>query len=70
MLKPDTISDSPSVKSKGVRLVSAREEINQIKAKGTDNNPNHTPLNSINILNLRLEDKTTNLSKIIENLTS
>lgn len=33
-LKPDTNSDSPSVKSKGARLVSARVEINHIMAKG------------------------------------
>lgn len=28
-LNPDTNSDSPSAKSNGVRLVSAKEEINQ-----------------------------------------
>lgn len=33
-LKPDTSSDSPSVKSKGARLVSASVEINHIMAKG------------------------------------
>lgn len=33
-LKPDTSSDSPSVKSKGARLVSARVEINHIIARG------------------------------------
>lgn len=33
-LKPDTNSDSPSAKSKGVRLVSARVETNQIKKRG------------------------------------
>lgn len=33
-LKPDTSSDSPSVKSKGARLVSARVEINHIMARG------------------------------------
>lgn len=33
-LKPDTSSDSPSVKSKGARLVSARVEINHIMASG------------------------------------
>jgi hypothetical protein len=31
MLKPETSSDSPSEKSKGVRLVSAKHEINQNK---------------------------------------
>lgn len=30
-LNPDTSSDSPSAKSKGLRLVSAKQEINQMK---------------------------------------
>ena len=34
-LNPDTNSDSPSEKSKGVRLVSARHEINQIPTNGS-----------------------------------
>jgi len=34
ILKPDTSSDSPSAKSNGVRLVSARQETNQIIVKG------------------------------------
>jgi len=33
-LKPDTSSDSPSVRSKGARLVSARVEIYHIAARG------------------------------------
>lgn len=33
-LKPETSSDSPSVKSKGARLVSASVEINHIAARG------------------------------------
>lgn len=33
-LKPDTNSDSPSVRSKGARLVSASVEIYHIAAKG------------------------------------
>lgn len=33
-LKPDTSSDSPSVKSNGARLVSARVEMNHIMASG------------------------------------
>ena len=33
-LNPDTISDSPSAKSKGARLVSARQVINQTKHTG------------------------------------
>jgi len=32
VLYPETSSDSPSAKSKGVRLVSARQETNQINA--------------------------------------
>ncbi len=34
MLNPETSSDSPSAKSNGVRLVSARIEMNHIGAKG------------------------------------
>lgn len=33
-LKPETSSDSPSVRSKGARFVSARVEINHIMAMG------------------------------------
>lgn len=33
-LKPETSSDSPSVRSNGARLVSASVETNHIKAKG------------------------------------
>lgn len=36
MLKPDTSSDSPSVRSKGARFVSASVEVNHIMAKGHD----------------------------------
>lgn len=35
-LKPDTSSDSPSVKSKGARFVSARVEIYHIIARGQE----------------------------------
>ena len=34
ILNPETNSDSPSAKSKGVRLVSATQEINQIPIIG------------------------------------
>lgn len=34
MLNPDTSSDSPSAKSKGARFVSARADINHIRANG------------------------------------
>jgi len=42
VLKPETSSDSPSAKSKGVRLVSAKVVVNQIKNKGK--NKNETPI--------------------------
>jgi hypothetical protein len=35
-LNPDTNSDSPSAKSKGVRLVSANLDLNQTNIKGKD----------------------------------
>lgn len=40
-LKPETSSDSPSAKSKGVRLVSAKQEINQTKDKGKEKKISH-----------------------------
>lgn len=41
-LKPDTSSDSPSVRSKGARLVSARVEMNHIMASGQEGTSNHS----------------------------
>ena len=41
VLYPDTSSDSPSAKSNGVRLVSARQEINQIKEFKGNKKINH-----------------------------
>lgn len=41
-LKPETSSDSPSVRSKGARFVSANVEINHIIAKGHAGKINHT----------------------------
>lgn len=40
-LKPDTNSDSPSVRSKGDRLVSARVDVNHIMASGHDGRSSH-----------------------------
>lgn len=40
-LNPDTSSDSPSAKSKGVRLVSANEDANQHNIKGKLIKRNH-----------------------------
>jgi len=51
ILKPETNSDSPSAKSKGVRLVSAKHEINQIPTKGKNiNNFVHSVLLTIHII--------------------
>lgn len=41
-LNPETSSDSPSVRSNGARLVSARVEINHIMARGHAGRINHT----------------------------
>ena len=40
VLNPDTNSDSPSEKSKGVRLVSAKQDANHTKDKGNVNQIN------------------------------
>lgn len=40
-LKPDTSSDSPSVRSKGARLVSANVEMNHIAARGQAGRMSH-----------------------------
>lgn len=40
-LKPDTSSDSPSVRSNGARLVSASVEINHIMASGQEGMISH-----------------------------
>lgn len=43
ILNPDTISDSPSAISKGVRLASAMHMVIQTKNKGVDISINHIP---------------------------
>lgn len=40
-LNPETSSDSPSVRSKGGRLVSASVEVNHIMARGHDDSRSH-----------------------------
>ena len=42
MLKPDTSSDSPSVRSNGARFVSASVEMNHIIARGHAGKVSHT----------------------------
>lgn len=41
ILKPDTSSDSPSAKSKGVRFVSASKEVNQQRNTGKNKYTSH-----------------------------
>ena len=41
MLNPDTISDSPSARSKGVRLASAMHNNIQTRNSGKQNSPSH-----------------------------
>jgi len=71
VLNPDTNSDSPSAKSNGVRLVSAKHEANQTRAKG---NVNHTSHRSrwyrLNRFKSNPPTRNTNESKIKANLTS
>lgn len=43
VLYPETNSDSPSAKSKGVRFVSAKHEINQITELMGNTKMNHIP---------------------------
>lgn len=43
VLYPETNSDSPSAKSKGVRLVSARQEVNQTRELAGNRKINHKP---------------------------
>lgn len=55
-LKPETNSDSPSVKSKGVRLVSAKQEENQIRNKGKNITINHIFFWKVKILSKQKEE--------------
>jgi len=70
-LNPDTNSDSPSAKSKGVRFVSANLDTIQIILTGKNKNTNHKLdwkiIKSIKF-NLKIKNKKDN--KIKDNLTS
>jgi len=71
ILNPDTNSDSPSAKSKGVRLVSANLDLNQTIAKGKQITTNHTLCCIIlKFIKLYPPTKITKESKINANLTS
>ena len=71
ILNPDTSSDSPSAKSKGVRLVSAKHEINHTPAMGKNKfNFKKKQLAPLKLENLKFFNKHAKNKKIIANLTS
>jgi len=71
ILNPDTNSDSPSAKSKGVRFVSAKHETSQIKTIGINRVNFHQILFSLIITNrFMLALKVKKNIKIKANLTS
>jgi len=70
VLKPETSSDSPSAKSNGVRLVSAKVLVNQIKNKGINMKIHPTLLYSYISMNLNLLNIIKHLIKIKDILTS
>lgn len=70
-LKPETSSDSPSVKSKGARFVSARVETYHMVAKGSAGKISHTCSCAVlNVCRVKPPAKRTVLSKIRPRLTS
>ena len=70
-LNPETSSDSPSAKSKGVRPNSAKIEIKKIPLKGTQNKKKHTYTCFKTKYSILKEVKRKiNLKKIIINITS
>lgn len=70
-LKPETNSDSPSVRSKGARLVSARVEMYHIAARGQAGIISHTASCVIpNACRVKLPVNTIDANKIKPKLTS
>ena len=70
-LKPETSSDSPSVRSKGARFVSASVEINHIAARGHADRASHVvSWVMLNVWSVKPPEKITTLSKIRPKLTS
>jgi len=65
-LKPETSSDSPSVKSKGALFVSARAETKNIIAAGNNGITNHIPSCASTIFVI-LTSPTSNKTEIIIN---
>lgn len=70
MLNPDTSSDSPSAKSKGVRFVSAKTVVNHIKDKGNRINIGHDHWLKKIWVKLNEDKINRNLNKIKAILTS
>lgn len=70
-LKPETNSDSPSVRSKGARLVSAKVEINHIAAKGQEGKISQiASWETLNVCKANPPEKMTMFSRISPRLTS
>lgn len=70
-LNPDTSSDSPSVRSKGARFVSARVEIYHIAAKGQAGSRSHVVSWAVlNVCRVKPPVKTIVLRRIRPKLTS
>lgn len=70
-LKPETSSDSPSVRSKGARFVSARVEMYHIAAKGQAGSTSQTlSCATLKVCSVKPPAKMMTLSRIRPRLTS
>lgn len=70
-LNPDTNSDSPSVRSKGARLVSASVEMYHIAARGHAGRMSHVASCAVlNVCRVKFPVNTTALRRISPKLTS
>lgn len=70
MLNPDTSSDSPSARSKGVRFVSAKRVINHIRKRGRINSIGHETVKNADVRKLYDWVRRRQQSKIRDILTS
>ena len=70
-LKPETSSDSPSVRSKGARFVSASVEIYHMAARGHAGRASHVAsCVMLNVWSVKPPEKTITLRRISPRLTS
>ena len=69
-LNPDTSSDSPSAKSNGVRLVSAREDTNHIITRGGPISIGHTLVSLVMVTKLKVFGESRTHKRIRAMLTS